>query len=381
MKIRPSSLSNFLRCEYLWHTRHVLGVERQEIADARSRGTFFHSLMEMALRHYAETNHVFAYEGEAGENMARYIAAEQYRERGVPVDEIEARECLAAVRFHIPLLDLPAWEVIRIDGQPCVEIELSVTDWPSEGHTVSHRLDLVMRHRATGRIWHIDFKSSKDNITRPNWTDRDYQLLIARELLRRHGVTVDGSLLLYLRSQPPTPPPVVNVGKKNEGLSLSAAQPCDWPTYEAAVLARGDDPSAEPYAAMRNKLADHVFRKWVPDVTTPAGERALVEQLVRVLDRMNATEQGRSVPTRNLVHTCKPGKRGKGCEYNEWCSAGLSERSGHDLAQLGEVYRLGDSSPLIPVATLRRPDPSAAFVAFARSRGSIDHEPMQEFKP
>jgi hypothetical protein len=380
MKVRPSSLSNFLRCEYAWHTRHVLGVERQETADARSRGTFFHSLLEMAVRHYAETGNVFAYEGQAGEDMARAIAAEQYRERGVPVDEIEARECLAAIRYHVPLLDLPAWEVMQINGQPCVEIELTVSDWPSEGHVVSHRLDLVLRHRATGRIWHIDFKSSKDNITRPNWTDRDYQLLIARELLRRHGIHVDGSFLLYLRSQAPTPPPVVYAGKKNERLSSAADQPCDWQTYEAAVLARGEDPASETYAPMRDKLASNVFRKWVPDVTTAAGERALVEQLGRILERMDTLEQGRDVPIRNLVYSCKPGKSGRGCEYNDWCSAGLDKPEGYDLVQLGAQYRLSDTSPL-PKPTLQRPDPHAAFVAFARLRGSPEHEAMQEFKP
>jgi len=394
MLTRPSSLTKFLRCEYLWHTIQVLGVVTPETAGARSRGSFFHALLEVALKHYAEHGWVFAYDGADGENMVRAVAAEQYRERGVAVDEIEARQCLAAIRYHIPLLDLPSWEVVRLpDGRPCVEIELVAEGWPSEEHSIAHRLDLVMRKRSTGLVWHIDFKSTRENIVKPNSIDRDYQLLFARRLLRQHGVNVDGSLLLYLRSQAPTPPAVVYAGKKNEGLSTSADQPCTWEIYKAAIEARGEDPSELRYAgnpeaksegarlSMREKLAHNVFAKWVPDTTSPAGERAMEHQLVRSLDRMQQLALGLASPTRNLGYACRPSPRSHGCEYNTWCSAGLDKPDGYDTTQLGLMYRALPTSPLYQIKLSPPANPNASFVEWARKHGSPDHGATQEFKP
>ncbi len=393
MLTHPSSLTSFLRCEHAWHTRNVLGVEAVEFAGVRSRGSFFHALLEVSLRHYADTGEVFSYEGKAGEDMTRAIAAEQYEKRGVRVDEIEARECLAAARYQVKQLDLPAWEIMRLpDGRPCIEVELREDNWPAEQHSITHTLDLCIRKRATGFVWHVDFKTSKDNIVRPNYIDRDYQLLFARRLLRQQGIPVDGSLLLYVRSQAPTPPPVVNVGKKNEGLSTSADQLCDWATYEAALLERGEDPNDPRYAgnpdakseagrlSMRDKLAGNCFAKWVPDTTTPAAEQAMIEQLVRSMDRMDALASDLDTPTRSLGYACRPGKRSSGCDYDAWCSAGIDKSEGYDVAQLGLRYRAEQGSRLYGI-TRPTPDPHARYLDFARRFGDPHHEPLQAFKP
>lgn len=384
MIIRPSSLAKFLRCEYAWHTREVMGVVTPDRNDARFRGTLFHSMMEQALRVYAEQDIVFAYEGEQGEEMTRWVCAELYRDRGVMADEVLAREVLEAVRYHVPRLDLPSWEILRTrDGRPCIELELTAPYGDDGQHMIAHRIDLAMRKRASRRAYHIDFKSSADNIQRPNWTDRDYQLLFARFLLREHGVDVDGSLLLHMRSKAPTPPEVVYKGKKNERLSTSKDQACDWATYEAAVRARGEDPSAETYQGMREALNANVFAKWQPDVSTPTAERLMWAQLDRVLDRMHALASG-DTPVRSFGYTCRPSPKSSGCDLNTWCSAGMHDPSGHDVAQVGMHYQLTESSPLVPIRLAnsgKLPNTDAAFTTFAVRNGSPKHEPLTPFVP
>lgn len=384
MIIRPSSLAKFLRCEYLWHTREVMGVVTPERHDARFRGTLFHAMMEQAIRIYAEQDFVFAYEGGQGEEMTRWVCGELYRDRGVMADEVLAREVLESVRYHVPRLDLPSWEVLRTrDGRPCIELELTAPYGDDGQHTIAHRIDLAVRKRESGRAYHVDFKSSADNIQRPNSTDRDYQLLFARYLLREHGVDVDGSLLLHMRSKAPTPPEVVYKGKKNERLSTSKDQACDWPTYEAAVRARGEDPHSEVYAGMHEALKSNVFAKWQPDVSTPTAERLMWAQLDRVLDRMHALASG-DTPVRNFGYACRPSPKSSGCDYNTWCSAGMHDPSGHDVSQVGMHYQLTDSSPLVQIRRAnadKSADPGAPFVAFAARNGSPNHEPLSPFVP
>jgi hypothetical protein len=384
MLIRPSALSSFMRCEYLWWTRHVLGVTAVERAGARSRGSLFHKLLEITLQHYAETGVVFAYEGTTGEQMVAAACGELNRERGVVTPEDAARQCLAAIRYHVIALDLPSWEIVRLpDGRACLEIELEEKGWPTDADGIAHRLDLCMRNKATGKVWHIDFKTSKDNIARPHCIDRDYQLFFARRLLRTHGVHVDGSMLLYLRSQAPTPPPVVNVGKKNEGLSTAADQPCTWSIYEQALREGGYDASEPKYAAMREKLADNVFAKWVPDISDAQTERAMEAQLVAIAERMRVIEAEQSVPMRSFIHACRGGHGSHPCDFDAWCSAGMHTREGYDVRLLGARYVADHGSRLVGLGrALTNTTPEHdAYVQWCRKHGSPDHQPLQEFKP
>jgi hypothetical protein len=378
MRASPSAITSFLRCEYLWLTKHVQRVEVMAESGPRARGTFFHGLLEHALKLYASEGRVLRFDSDEGNEAVRSVAAAIYKERGILLDEYEVRECIAAADYQLGpgQFDLASWEVVHMpDGRPCIEVFLEA---PLDGtpHVLSSKLDFVGRKKGTGLVCHVDFKSSKDNLKKPRHVDRDYQLLIGRHLLAVHGVHVDASMLCYTRSVAPTQPSVVYKGKANEGLSLAANQPCDWETYRAAVLARGESPDDPKYAPMADKLKDNVFQRWTPDDSPSPMVAAMMEQLYRILDRMDALAAGAAEPMRSFGHTCPK------CDYDQWCSAGMGKPEGYDLVQLNGPYKLGKHSPLTRPDTYEPPDPDANYVAFLRRVAPhLPAEPLTEFKP
>lgn len=385
VRINPTRLRRFYRCEYEWFAYVVLGVNRLRSLDSehRDRGKAFHALAEYAWRDYAETGVPFTFEGDVGQGVAREVLYALYKTEGTSLDEQASYEVLDAIRFQLERFDMGAWEVVRLaDGTPLIEADLRAPLTPEvEMQAV---VDLVLRHKATGKIWFIDFKTTAgpiDSTKIPPYIEHDDQLAMGREVLRANGIEVDFSALLHLRSLAPVPPHVVNVGKKNEGLCRSVDKlACDWETYRAALVERGDDPESEAALKVREGLRSKSFVRWQVDKSSPEGHAATLANIRRAAARMVALAKGDAKPIRRLLHVTR-GACAR-CDYGTWCLAAMRNEGVDDLALLGTDYAAREGSPLAGRERYDAPlfNPADAYVQWAAAHGRTI-EPHEEFRP
>lgn len=406
MHISPSSFSKLRSCEYEWFANSVLRIEpRRGSRPYLDRGNLFHALLERALRLYAKTGVPFLYEGDEGFKQARSVFTEQYDTRGIQCTEEEALELLDAARWQLAQLNLHEWEVVHIDqpdpdnpGQtrrvPLVECSLSAPWGKHELHAI---IDVVFRHKTSGEVWHVNWKTSAKDLGIATHVVNDYQLMIEREILRHHGIVIDISALCYLRSVAPTPPPLIYNGTRVSRDKQKLA--CTWEMYAETVERIGGDP--DDYIDLKPILDGKVFSRWCVDATTPEAEATMHAELTAWLERADAIvrtwnervsfgptpdpQDGQTVPEappwprRKLGYSCQK------CDYALWCRAGLEHPEGMDTRLLAADYRPRDNrSPLVGLRVLNNSgpgyNPNAAYLAFAAKHGRA-LEPHQEFKP
>jgi hypothetical protein len=398
MHMSPSAFSKLRSCEYLWFANSVLRIEsRSRSRIYLDRGNLFHALIERALRIYVSSGAPFVYEGDEGFAVARSVFKSQYDERGIECSEVDALELLAAARWQLPRLRMQEWEIIHVDvpdengvvcKTPLIECKLSAPFGKHELHAI---LDLVFRHKTTGKIWHTNWKTSAKDLGASTHVLNDYQLYIEREILRHHGINPDVSALCYLRSVPPAPPTLIYNGTKVSRDKQKVA--CTWEMYVEAIVNVGGD--IDDYADMQPVLDAKIFSRWCPDATTPVALDVMRNELTAWLDRadvlLSSWESRLSLapsteltatpetPKRKLAHSC-----GK-CDYLTWCRAGLDHPDGMDLRLLGPDYKSRDEkSPLVGLRLNRDGpvyDPNDAYKAFAAKHGRHDIESHQEFTP
>lgn len=389
LRINPTRERRFVRCEYEWYARDVLGVEKMlpPPAPHRDRGKAFHALLEYALRLRADNPDAaepFTYAGDAGKEVARAVLFQLYQSEGTSLDEQASYELLDATRFHLARLDLTQWEVARLpDGSPLIEADLRAELIP--GVEMQAKVDVVLRRRATGKLWLIDFKTSVFPIdtgdVRP-FVEHDEQLAMGREVLAANGVHVDHSALLYLRSRAPEPPPVVYAGTKRERTSVNAnALACDWETYRATLVERGENPESAEALKVRDALRGQAFQRWQVDITSKAGHAATMANVKRVAARMLAIVKGDAKPIRRLVQA-KQRSSCDGCDYGAWCRHALRSGDSTPVAVLGTDYQTREWSPLAGRERYDAPlfNPADAYVQWAEAHGRTI-EPHEEFTP
>jgi hypothetical protein len=391
LRLNPTRLRRFFRCEGDWFAYAVQCVEPRasRSGPGRDRGKTMHALLEHALREYVRTGEVFDFSGDAGYAAAEQVYEDLYQREGVALDEDTAHELLAAIRYHVPLLNLPAWEVLTINGEPAIELRLTAP--LIDGVELECIIDVVFRHRATDQVWLVDWKTTYPAIDTADlvpWLRHDYQLVIERMVLAHHGVTVDTSAKVHLRSVAPQPPTITTRGKVSRDKSKLA---CDWPTYRDAIIANGEDPSAPDVLAVHDHLLTSTFARWRMDVTTPPAEENMRTQVYAAAHRMRALARPDLVqgvgafPLLNLRDAETKHFRGcESCDYAKWCAASLRTPTGQpDLSLLATDYKARADSPL---AALPRPaaatpfDPSADYVRYATERGQA-LQPQEEFRP
>lgn len=387
VRINPTRLRRFTRCEYEWYVRDVLGVDpvRGVPAPHRDRGKLFHALLEHALRCYAATGVPFVYEGEHGKAVAGAVFARAYQAEGTACDEETAYELLDAIRFQLVRLDLASWEVVTLaDGTPLIEVDLRAR--LSDDVELQAKIDVVLRKRATGKVWDIDFKTSLyplNIIDIAPFIEFDDQLNIGRTVLAANGIHVDYVALLHLRSRAPETPPLVYVGKPGERTTLSVANlSCDWETYATTLVERGENPESAEALKVREALKAQQFSRWQVDITDAVGREALRVNMLYAAERMAAIVRGTVKPVRRLAmghyrsNTCAK------CDYGTWCRASMREGGSPPVAVLGIHYEARSTSSL---AVLKNPDtavfdPVHAYVEWAAQQGR-DVEAIEEFKP
>jgi hypothetical protein len=387
LRLNPTRLRRFLTCEYDWYCYAVLGIESRaaRVGKGLDRGKAMHGLLEHAIKWYARTGVVFDFAGQDGYDAAEHVFQNLYDREGVSLSEEDSHSLLAAIRYHVPRLNLTQWEVLTINGRPAVEIELFAPIPGNPDVKLQAIIDVVFRHRVTGQIWLIDWKTTFnaiDTAELPPHLEHNYQLAIERMILAHHGIAVDVSAMVHLRSVAPQPPEITPSRKKVTRNKANLA--CDWDTYRQAIIDNGEDPNADDVQAVREHLLTSTFARWRTDITDGTGQFNMRVQVDATAHRMAQLAAGTTQPIRNLRDTNGKAFRGcEGCDYAKWCSAGMrTATGGHDLSLLGVEYKARKHSPLVnhDLSQAKPFDSADAYIRFAAERGQT-LEPHQEFRP
>lgn len=387
VRLNPTRLRRFYKCEYDWFAYVVLGIDRLKpgASPHRDRGKAFHALVEYAFRSYADTGHPYTFDGDHGQHTARTILYQLFKAEGTSLDDETSDSLIDGVRFQLTRFDMGAWEVVRLaDGTPLIEADLRWRPNAMPEVEVQAKVDLCLRYKATRLVHAIDFKSSINAIDThdvPPFLEHDDQLGMTRAVLAANGVKVDHSALLHLRSLAPTEPPLVYIGKRNERTTHNLdALSCDWQTYRDTLTRRGENPDSAEALKVREGLAGQAFARWQTDKTEAAGEAAMQANWWRAAERMLAFTKGEAKPVRRLnqakFHGCSK------CDYGPWCTAAMRNGGEPDLSLLGTDYEARDHSPFAG-----REDydallfnPADAYVRWAAEHGRT-LQPHEEFTP
>jgi hypothetical protein len=387
VRLNPTRLRRFYKCEYDWFAYAVLGIDRLKPAQSphRDRGKAFHALVEYAFRSFAESGQPYTFACDAGQLTARTVLYQLYKVEGTSLSDEDSYSLLDGVRFQLERFDMAAWEVVRLaDGTPLIEADLRWRPEAMPEIEVQAKVDLVLRRRATGKVWAIDFKSTIkpiDTADVPPYIEHDDQLGMTRAVLAANGVKVDHSALLHLRSLAPTEPPLVYKGQKRERTTQSVdALSCDWETYRATLTRRGENPDSAEALKVKEGLACQTFARWQTDITDEQGQLAMQANWWRAAARMLAFVKGEATPVRRLNQSKFDGCAK--CDYGPWCRSAMRNGGEPDLALLGTDYEARDNSPFAGRENYDASlfDPAKQYVRWAAEHGRTI-EPHQEFTP
>ena len=400
VRLNTTRLRRYFRCEREWYAYAIEQVELRSRVDGPglTRGKVMHALLEYALREYVRTGVVFDFAGDEGYHAAEHVYEYLYHAEGIALGEEDAHDLLASIRYHIPLLGLDRWEVLTVEvpdaerqgatkSVPAIELHLVAPLPGVDGIELETVIDVVFRHRVTGKIWLIDWKTTFNQIDtadmRP-WLHNDYQFVIERWALALHGVTVDMTAKVHLRSQSLRPPELTPKTRKVTRNKTSLS--CTWEQYKQALIDNFEDPTADDVQAVREHLESVTFARWRQDITSPVEDAHLREQITEAARRMLALANGERRPLLNLRdYESKQHKGCESCDYAKWCTAAMRTTTGDpDLSLLAVDYRpTSPASPFtghqaaVPCAPY---DASAAYVKFAAEHGQ-HVQPHQEFRP
>lgn len=387
----PSGIYKLDSCEMAWATYKLLGVERRKRAkldpgekiDARDRGKVLHKFIDVAVSRYAKTGEVWAFEGAEGKLAAQDIFRHFSETEGVDGDEYSERELVEAAQWQIRNLGLEAFEVVELHGEPLVERDLTAV---VDGLPMQAIVDAVLRHKRTGQVWVVDWKTSTDEIDTKktlNFTIADKQLELQRLVLEAHGVHVDRAALVQVRSLKPQPPPKTSRGKVTRNLKLVA---CDADTYRQALLDNDEDITDPKVREKLKTLEASVFSRWLPDISTPEQRAQVRAELLNRARTMQAIARGERLPTMLLSNVSGHLRyvRGcDGCDYKTWCVRTLQNGGRPDFNLVGIDYKFNDKAD-----PANKPDErttaralTALYEDYCRDCGVEQPNPYAPFKP
>jgi hypothetical protein len=235
-------------------------------------------------------------------------------------------QALGALLYHVPRMNLEAWETLAI------ELELGVVLTLEDGRKVllTGRIDWVARHIPSGVVYLLDHKTSSSEALGPHFVEHDAQLVIYRELLKAHGWIIGGTKHHQLSSSAPKQP-----ARNKDGQVAAKKLRSDWETVRNAIQRAGGDPWSERYANLREHCERQVFRRWADDVTSEHAHAAMFAEIQRTAARMTNPVQS------PLTHNRRAWSCGK-CFYRAWCDADLQ---GLDKSSLLGVHYHSDEPP------------------------------------
>ena len=179
-------------------------------------------------------------------------------------------------------------------------------------------VDLVTRHKSTGRIHMWEHKTAK-NI--PNLAVRlvDIQTLTYKPMVEAAlEVKVSTVNWNYLRTKLPDEPKLIYVGTKREAISTAQNVDTTWPIFLEACKKFGKDPA--DYAEMKARLKDRELNAFFPRLEQRilTTDRMLEEYDIiarRIHRARRSWEAGESEPLHMIEYTCQ------WCEFWEICKA------------------------------------------------------------
>lgn len=138
-------------------------------------------------------------------NAAIRTACAKERAKGLTQEQKDAllvleNECPVVVRNLLDWLPASDWEPLKHNGRPMVEARL---EWVLPGWKgFLGFADLVARHKPTGRVMVLDWKT-RETFEADDVDQYNMQFLLYSYVLNKMGVQVDGSLLVEAKPTPP----------------------------------------------------------------------------------------------------------------------------------------------------------------------------------
>lgn len=161
----------------------------------RQRGTILHGALEFAL---------LGKDIEAGARQAfQEVCSPEFPRQPASAEQRAALEALMDELIQVAknaaeFLNIQDWEPVLYNGQPMVEVEVS---HPIAGFKdFMGYVDVVMRHKPTGRVFVADWKSVTSFASPEDEIYRGQMLLYAK-CLKRMGVHVDGAAIIQLKPE------------------------------------------------------------------------------------------------------------------------------------------------------------------------------------
>ena len=200
-RLSNSRAYTFFKCPQLYTYQYIEklyprpGTVSVENWLPRQRGTILHGALEYAiLGKDTEAGARQAFEEVCNPSFPRQPAGPAQRE----ALEALMPELVQVAKNAAEFLQIEDWEPLIFNGKPMVEIEVS---HPIAGFKdFMGYVDIVMRHKPTGRVYAADWKS----VTRfASPEDEVYrgQLLLYAKCLKHMGVHIDGAAIIQLKPE------------------------------------------------------------------------------------------------------------------------------------------------------------------------------------
>jgi hypothetical protein len=368
LRVSQSLWRDWTKCRYKFKLVHVDRLTRRRSARPLQIGVLVHVGLEAAVRLYSDY--------EPGPGLDHPPSLESYRaailsailaktgemtaavsEMGNPGDEwLEETDQNAGMAAVITMravewlglhLATCEWETVRLpDGTPCIELEM-LADYVT--HDIGGKLDWLVRHRGTGDVWLVDFKT-RDNIQPPEFDARQVQGPLYLWLLKSvHGLDVRGTATIQVRRRVPERPRLNKTKRKGEarpGMSRSSIT-TDWDTYCAALVEEGLDPN--DYLDMKEKMRPFFAISYEP--------RSAREVYITAKEAMMLATDILTTPA-TLIYRARSPMNCIGCDMEPLCTADLH---GHDVEFLKRTEYTDADEPVMYFEYTEEEDDNAAL--------------------
>lgn len=337
MKVSYSAISTYLACCAKYAYKYRDGLRPIRSSPHFEVGSIIHAAFEPILTAHWRDERL-----PSADDAVREGCKQLREKRGMSLDSEEhAQIAVKALEYHVPRMRLESWETLTFDDAPAVELELLVPFGGEDTHLQAH-IDWVARSRQNGKTYIIDHKTSKHRMSDQGWLEFDLQLALYRKACELAGIETDGALHHQLCYSPPSDVrPLKRPGKDGRRFSVAKNQRTDWETYQNALIAAGEDPDL--YLDVRDMLDDQCakspFRRWAPDITTPAGYAKMIEIAEQAVDEMREIKYRAAPAQPNRVNEWTCGR----CEMRPWCNAVMLDLDPRSLVL--SVYKPDDDSP------------------------------------
>jgi hypothetical protein len=229
------------------------------------------------------------------------------------------QDCLRIVRGYInnySKID-KEWEVIAVEQDFMIKV--------AEGIVLTGKIDLIMRHIPTDKIWIWEHKTAKRDIPKDSFRMTDIQTAIYLYIAIKYllpvilGTTVfkmGGILFDYIKSKPQSTPKLLKDGRMSR-----AKVDCDRWTYEQELKKNKLNPA--DYEDFMATLDNKEYYVRIPMYHSSAFVSNMFKEYIMAIKDIREERPA----LRNLNYTCDRPK----CEYRDLC---LAEIQGLDVSQI-----------------------------------------------